>query len=351
MNSPYLQSYFAYLHMLRYPRGDLTQLSIVGLVEGRNIEIKTDDGILLKGYHIMPPGPISQYAITLNDNQKNDYYNEKLASSERIVIYFHGNGGTRALNFRINKIKALASQLSAHVITIDYRGFAESDSQPSEDGTHLDSIAVLKWINNIILENNVYGYMVQPIGSNDNSNECKNSRLPPYLYIYGHSLGTAIGTHLAVTMTKIAPSSLTGLILDAPFTTLTEAACSHPISLIFRLIPGSTNLIKRYLHYKYPTIERIGLIDTNLLLLHGINDWKIPVDHSRLLYKTAVSSQYSIRNKQKNHIRLKEIVGADHNDVFKSADWLQELPQFIKTVETDKDIKLSKRCYNPLTST
>ena len=345
MYSPRCQSYFAYLHWLRYPRGDLTQLHNVGLVEARNIEITTDDGILLKGYHIMPPGPISQHALSLKDTQKNDYFNEKMTQSERIIIYFHGNGGSRALSFRINKVKALASQLSAHVITIDYRGFADSTGEPSENGTFLDSIAVLKWINNIVIEQNHYGYLVGQPHDKDDSNECKGLRPPPHLYIYGHSLGTAVGTHLAMQMTKIAPGSLSGLILDAPFTTLTEAAFSHPITLILRIIPGTTKLIKRYLHYKYPTIERIGKIETNLLLLHGVNDWKIPVDHSRQLYKTAKQSQFSLKNKQKNIIRIKEINGAEHNDVYKSADWLQEIPQFITSVENDiKDNKNSKRC-------
>jgi pimeloyl-ACP methyl ester carboxylesterase len=328
--------------MLRYPRGDLTKLQNVGLAEARNIAITTDDGILLKGYHIMPPGPISQHALSLKDSQRNDYFNEKLTQSERIIIYFHGNGGTRALSFRVNKVKALAAQLSAHVITIDYRGFADSTGKPSEDGTFLDSVAVLKWINNIILEQNHFGYLIQA------TNECQGLRPPPHLYIYGHSLGTAIGTNLAMQMTKIAPGSLSGLILDAAFTTLTEAAFSHPITLIFRIIPGTTKLIKRYLHYKYPTIERIGSIDTNLLLLHGINDWKIPVEHSRKLYKIAKQNQFSQTNKQKNIIRLKEIPGADHNDVYKSAEWLEEIPQFIKSVENDfKDNKTNKRCNNP----
>jgi len=353
MYSPLCQSYFAYLHILRYPIGDLTKLNEVGLADGRNIEIITDDGIILKGYHIMPPGPISQFALTLNDNQKNDYFNEKLSQTERIIVYFHGNGGTRALTFRLNKIKSLASQLSAHVITIDYRGFADSTGYPSEEGTHNDSIAVLNWINNIIIERNQhYGYLIHPQDTNDNnninSNECKGQKAPPNLYIYGHSLGTAVGTHLAATMSKIAPGSLKGLILDAPFTTLTEAAFSHPISLIFRLIPGSTKLIKKYLHYKYPSIERIGSIDTNLLLLHGENDWKIPVTHSRQLYKTATSSQYSNRNKQKNHILLKEVPDAAHNDVYKSIEWLKVLPQFIHLIESDSNSnKISKRCYNP----
>ena len=44
MYSPLCQSYFAYLHILRYPRGDLTKLNEVGLADGRNIEIITDDG-------------------------------------------------------------------------------------------------------------------------------------------------------------------------------------------------------------------------------------------------------------------------------------------------------------------
>lgn len=92
----------------------------------------------------------------------------------------------------------------------------------------------------------------------------------------------------------------------------------------------------------------IGFIETNLLLLHGIKDWKIPVSHSRQLYKTATASQYSKRNKHVNHILLKEIPDADHNDVYKSIEWLKEIPQFIHLVENDVNSnKISKRCYNP----
>ena len=96
----------------------------------------------------------------------------------------------------------------------------------------------------------------------------------------------------------------------------------------------------------------LGSIDTNLLLLHGINDWKIPTSHSRQLYKTAISSQYSKRNDQRNIILLREVPDADHNDVYKSVDWLQQLPHFVQLVENNSNSnKISKRCYNPYLKT
>lgn len=80
----------------------------------------------------------------------------------RIVIFFHGNAATRSVSVliagvscvlphpkppslplwaiyrgqynRVELSKALSSTLGAHVIIIDYRGFADSTGWPTEEG-------------------------------------------------------------------------------------------------------------------------------------------------------------------------------------------------------------------------
>ena len=46
------------------------------------------------------------------------------------IIYLHGNGGTRADKHRVEFVKRL-SKMGYHVLTIDYRGYGDSDGWPT----------------------------------------------------------------------------------------------------------------------------------------------------------------------------------------------------------------------------
>jgi abhydrolase domain-containing protein 12 len=76
----------------------------------------------------------------------------------------------RAAPFRVKKCKNL-NELGYHIFAIDYRGFGDSTGIPSEEGVVNDVLALY----NLIMTQN------------------KNTTI----YLYGHSLGTAIVTHAA----------------------------------------------------------------------------------------------------------------------------------------------------------
>lgn len=311
--SDYVQSLIVYSH---YVKEDipLTELHRIGLPEARNIEVITEDGILLRGWHLMHPGKELLKANTLEDTERNAFFDNSLAFSKRVIIYFHGNSHTRGQGFRLRKIKQLAVYLNAHVIAFDYRGFADSEGHPSEAGTHLDARAVVQYVDNIVRRYNprAVGYTAlathaqdnavasgaaQSDGDNDvvsategvltrlfdllqlreaannaastavssmlgdavdeqllnntgvstfGTNETKPivpdaSIMHPYtqpkLFIYGHSLGAAISTAIAVEVSNSRPGALSGLILDSPFTTLPEAIRCHPLTTPFRAFP------------------------------------------------------------------------------------------------------------------
>ena len=63
----------------------------------------------------------------------------------------------------------------------------------------------------------------------------------PNLFVYGHSLGSAVGTALTSHLNSMQRGAVSGLILDSPFTCLADASMSHPSSAIFRIFP----IIKR----------------------------------------------------------------------------------------------------------
>lgn len=53
------------------------------------------------------------------------------------------------------------------------------------------------------------------------------------IYVWGHSLGTGIGTHLVANLKK---ENLTakGLVLETPFTSVTDVMMAHPVVKVSR---------------------------------------------------------------------------------------------------------------------
>eukprot|EP01038_Epipyxis_sp_PR26KG_P008116 gene8116-10991_t len=354
----------------------LTDLSYLGLLKTRNINITTEDGIIIKGYH------------TLNPSHKTNDYNFELANCERIILYLHGNAGNRALpTFRVDKFIKLSSYLNAHVITIDYRGFGDSQGSPSEYGTLLDTKAVIKWIHDIVLLNNdiSFGYFqskheyqkkiksyLNTLNNNNNNNNTKNninnninnstmSRKQPYLYIYGSSLGGGIAAAIAEELSKNYAKSLTGLILESTFTSMPEAALSHPVAAPFRIFPFIRNIMFNYLSFKYPTLHRIPNIEYPLLFMHGLKDDKIPIIHAKRNYNAALNRTYSndhihlhnnnyndVNNNDSNnnhnnnnnncsarkyYTELIEFPDANHDTIYLSLNWIDRLTEFMKKSE------------------
>lgn len=233
--STFAQSLLVYLHIVKWPPVKLQNLHWLGLNTARNVRFTTEDGLNLYGYHVLPPSDLWT-ELKAPKEWIDDDFNEALAHAERIIVYFHGNGGTRAFGGRIDILKQMANFLNAHVISFDYRGFGDSQGWPSEDGTQMDSRAVIRWIDNIVTSRNskAEGYFPS---SSTTTTTSKSSKDQPYLYFYGHSLGTAISTAIIQELNNQKPKAVSGLILDCPFSSFVEAARTHPLGWPFRIIP------------------------------------------------------------------------------------------------------------------
>lgn len=116
-------------------------------------------------------------------------------TKDPIVLYLHGNTGTRANGHRVDLYKTLR-QLGYHVIAMDYRGFADSsDISPTESGCVSDSYAMYRYIRNLTSS---------PV------------------FVYGHSLGRlisfAIRNFLITTKKKSLPVLLYVQELELAYT-------------------------------------------------------------------------------------------------------------------------------------
>lgn len=97
-------------------------------------------------------------------------------------------------------------QLGYHVISLDYRGYGDSDNvSPTEEGVVLDAIAVFQYIRNLTMN---------PV------------------FIWGHSLGTGVATNMLSQLKYNASVNPKGVILEAPFTNIRDEIRQHPFARV-----------------------------------------------------------------------------------------------------------------------
>lgn len=159
------------------------------------------------------------------------------------MLYFHGNAGHLG-----ERIDCLRPRLDAGygLFMVSYRGYAGSKGKPTEQGLYKDASAALSYL--------------------------KSLGIPAsQIILYGESLGTGVATHLAATETVGA------LILQAPYTSMADAAAYH-----YPLFP-----VRWLLRDRFNSLEKISQIKAPLLILYAGKDKVIPAKQSLKLYEAA----------------------------------------------------------------
>jgi uncharacterized protein len=160
------------------------------------------------------------------------------------ILYLHGNGwniGDSSYD------TARLRRMGFAVLTIDYRGYGKSDGAfPSEAQVYED--AQVGWLH-------------------------LKARQPDARrrFVYGHSLGGAIGIELATQNPDIA-----GLIVEGSFTSISDMA---------REVYGLP--IGWLLTQRFDSLSKIGSITMPVLFIHGLIDEVIPHSMSQRLHAAA----------------------------------------------------------------
>jgi len=244
-------------------RADAIQAEAIGFTPGQihNISFATHDGLRLRGWHLLPRG--MECESTGCDEQSRN--------AERVVLYFPsnvGNRGDRAAECRT------FTDLGAHVLLFDYRGYGDNPGAPSEEDLARD--AEFAW-----------DYVVHERGA-----PAAN------VVIFGESLGGAVASRLAAELcAKQTPPA--GLILCGTFSSMSDAGVFH-----YPWLPVRWLLIDRF-----PSEDRIGMVSCPILQIHGDQDEIVPLHLGRKLF--AAAPEKSAGGVPK---RFVEIRGAGHND-------------------------------------
>lgn len=122
---------------------------------------------------------------------------------------------------------------SAHVVTIDCRGYGDSDGFPSEAGFKVDALTAWSWITKRVESHKVL--------------------------IYGHSLGSGIATNLCLQLEEQQIQPL-ALVLDAAFTSMPDMMTGYrriPIVWPFARFPVLLNHFKMRLMDRFETVRAV----------------------------------------------------------------------------------------------
>ncbi|KAG9344305.1 hypothetical protein JZ751_010974 [Albula glossodonta] len=291
---PGLLGHVLYSHIFRVPfLVDLSRPEDLSLNHTVNFYLTPEEGISLGVWHTVPD---TQWREA--QGKELAWYEESLKDGVPVIIYLHGNGGTRGVSHRVGLMNVLTAA-GFHVLSLDYRGFAESTGVPSEAGLTTDALYLYEWV------------------------KARSGRSP--VCLWGHSLGTGVATNAALKVQEQG-RHVDAVVLEAPYTNIREEGANHPFGKIYWMFPGfdyfflDTMALNNVI---FPNDENLKTLNTRLLILHAEDDGIVPFHMSQTLFEIARQAQGSEQRVQM--VPFSGSLGYKHNGIYKDA----RLPKII----------------------
>lgn len=206
--------------MVYHPQKEIVVTPSSAGLEYEDANFKTEDGIRLHGWFV--PAEDSQLTI----------------------LYFHGNAGN--ISGRMGTIQLL-HRLGLNVFIFDYRGYGQSEGNPSEEGTQKDATSA-------------WNYLTDERGISEEN-----------IIIMGRSLGGAVASELAVRRNPAA------VIIESTFTSAADLGAD-----IYPWLP-----VRWMLKYDYNTLQNIKRVEAPLFMAHSRADQVVPFEHGEQLFDSA----------------------------------------------------------------
>lgn len=205
--------------LLYHPDPTRVSPAAAGLKTVREVVLETPDGIkLISWYGRARPG-------------------------QPTLLYFHGNASNLA--GRAGRVGEYLAK-GRGMMMMSYRGYGGSEGRATEANNFNDARLAYDWLRG------------EGVAAED-------------IVVYGESLGSGVAVHLATQV------PVGGIILDAPFTSITDVG-----KRIYPYLP-----VRTFLFDRYDSLSRIGSISAPLLIVHGDRDDLIPIEMGRKLYHAA----------------------------------------------------------------
>lgn len=310
------------------PLHDLTRHRLAGT--GRVVSA----GGGIRGWHLLPPGPHQPLPPWGPESARTAFFDAALRRERsKVVVFFHGNSGTRAFPFkRVDMIRLLGAHLDAHVVTFDYSGFGDSPGLPSEKQLYADALATFAWVRERVADSAEVILYGQSLGTFA-AVYLSSALFPASGSIGEESAGSCGSGEGSAVEGLIAPGSGTSagaevvraLVLDAPPASLVDATLTHPSCRIFRLLPRTRELARWALFGSaldnVARIQRLRAGAVPTLLLHGKEDTFIPVEQGRRMAAAAQEAGIDLT--------MVEFDGIGHVNVNGAEPFLRTLIKFL----------------------
>ncbi|XP_056446856.1 lysophosphatidylserine lipase ABHD12-like [Gadus chalcogrammus] len=303
---PWILGHVVYSHLLKVPFFvDLSRPDKI-LNHTTNLYLPTEEGVSVGVWHTLP---VSQWEHSAGKGS--EWYQEALADGRPVIVYLHGNTGTRAIHHRVELVKIL-SAAGYHVVSFDYRGFGDSSGEPSEAGLTTDALYLYRW--------------------------AKQHSGGSHVYLWGHSLGTGVATNAAL-QSQEEGSVVDALILEAPYTSIRKATECHVLAKMFSLLPGVKNLLTETLEKNKLVLasdENLKRLESPLLVLHAEDDNILPYHMGQELYQIALGAQKGRPDAEARvqMVSYRAALGYAHDNIYLDPDLVQLLGDFLKGLET-----------------
>ncbi|TRY78203.1 hypothetical protein TCAL_01751 [Tigriopus californicus] len=296
-----VQRHMIFLPWVKWPKlVDFDHPEEQGLEGTINFYLESEEGIKVGVWHVLPMSMLHQSA-----NQNLEWYQKSLGQGQPVVIYMHGNTGSRARDHRISMYQVLR-KLGYHIICFDYRGYADSSPvMPTKRGVIQDGKTVIRYVRN----------------------HCGS--VP--IIIWGHSLGSSVSTHI-VSDLSVEGNPPQALILESPFNNIKDEIRAHPMTWIWRKMPMFDWFFTGTLDHSdvgFQSDQCIQHIHVPLLILHAKDDLVIPFHLGKKLYQRAQETRLS-HSKPVKMISFEESDGFAHIFIHTSPEVPKLVSEFIK---------------------
>ncbi|KAM6130910.1 protein ABHD12B [Pterocles gutturalis] len=292
---PAVLTKFVFLNFLSFPFfADLRRPELL-LNNTISLYLATEPGVTVGIWHTVPG---SRGAEAQGKDQR--WYEEALGDAHPVIIYLHGNGGTRAASHRVQFLKTMGAA-DFHILALDYRGYGDSSGLPTESGFTTDVLALYDWAK----------------ARSGNSS----------ILFWGHSLGSGIATNAARKLQEERGVQVDAVVLESPYTNIRDAAAHIPLTKIYRQFPGFEYLILDSLAQGdmfFRSDENVKVLTCPLLILHAEDDTVLPPHLGRKLFEMARSA-YKDKSKVK-FITFPQKLGLGHDYI----SFNPQLPALVK---------------------
>ncbi|KAM3871183.1 lysophosphatidylserine lipase ABHD12-like [Diretmus argenteus] len=248
-----------------------------------NFYLTTEEGITVGVWHTLPA---SQWGKAAGKGP--EWYSEALGDGRPVILYLHGNVGSRAKRHRVELMKIL-SAAGYHVVSFDYRGYGDSSGKPSETGMTTDAVYLYQWV------------MKHSAG---------------VVCVWGHSLGSGVATNTALKLQELG-MPIDALVLEAPYTSIGDVLVDHRLARPYMVVPGLESLLWHILELNnivFGTEKNLQSLTCPLLLLHSEDDDVIPYYMGKKLYQ-----QYQVQGERKVQVEMVSYsasLGYNHKNIY-----------------------------------